>query len=280
MILITGASGTIGRELLRHLVARQEPVRALTRDPARLAGASGVEVVRGDLGDDDSLLKAADGVSAVFLLSTGPDLPAHDAAMVRAAVRAGARTLVKLSTVITDQPALRLAQWHRPGEAAVRGSGLDWTILRPSTFASNMLHWAGAVRAGEPIPNLSGTGAQGIVDPADIAAVAAEALTGTGHGGRTYTLTGPELLSVPDQAAVLAGVLGRPVRTSEVPLDRARADMLAGGTPPDLVEPALEGAEYIAAGRNAVVTGDVAAVLGRPARTFRQWAEEHSAAFS
>jgi uncharacterized protein YbjT (DUF2867 family) len=279
MILITGATGTVGRELVRLLVDRREAVRALTREPARLADVPGVEVVRGDFGDDDSLVKAADGASAVFLLSTGPDLPAHDAAMVAAAVRAGVRTVVKLSTVITGQPRLRLAEWHRPGEAAVRGSGLEWTILRPSTFASNMLHWAGAVRAGEPIPNLSGTGAQGVVDPADIAAVAAAALTGDGHHGRIHTLTGPELLSAPDQAAVLGDVLGRRVRTGDVPLDRARADMLAGGTPPDLVETALEGAEYVAAGRNAVVTDDVAAVLGRPPRSFRQWAEEHRAAF-
>jgi uncharacterized protein YbjT (DUF2867 family) len=280
MNLITGATGTIGRELVRRLVASGHPVRALTRDPGRLPDQAGVDVVRGDLGDEDSLVKAADGVSAVFLLSTGPDLPAHDTAMVRAAVRAGARTLVKVSTVVTSHPTLRLAQWHRPGEVAVRDSGLAWTILRPSTFASNVLQWADAVRAGEPVPNLSGAGTQGIVDPADIAAVAAAALIGTGHDGRTYTLTGPDLLSVPDQAAVLADVLGRPVRTREVPLAQARADMLAGGTPPDVVELAMEGSEYVAAGGNAVVTEDVANILGRPPHSFRHWADRHRTAFA
>jgi hypothetical protein len=93
-------------------------------------------------------------------------------------------------------------------------------------------------------------------------------------------VTGPDLLSVPDQAAVLADVLGRPVRTREVPLAQARADMLAGGTPPDVVELAMEGSEYVAAGGNALVTGDVATVLGRPPHSFRHWADRHRSAFA
>ncbi|MCA2215264.1 NAD(P)H-binding protein [Jidongwangia harbinensis] len=279
MILITGATGTIGRELVRHLAAEGVPVRALTRDPARLADRPGVQVVPGDFADPGSLARAADGVSAVFLLSTGPGLPAHDEAMVRAAVGAGVRRLVKLSTMVTDEPALRLAAWHRPGEAAVRESGLDWTVLRPSTFASNALQWAGPIRAGRPVANLSGTGTQGFVDPVDVAAVAAAALTGGGHGGRTYTLTGPDLLTVPDQAAVLAGVLGRPVRTEDVPPERAREYLLGGGTPPEWVDLILEGSGYVAAGGVAVLTDDVATVLGRPPRSFREWAERHRSAF-
>jgi uncharacterized protein YbjT (DUF2867 family) len=279
MILITGATGTIGRELVRQLVAQGVPVRALTRDPARLADRPGVQVAAGDFADYDSLVRAANGVSAAFLLSTGPGLPAHDEALVRAAVRTGVQRVVKLSTMVTDDPSLRLAGWHRPGEAAVRESGLDWTILRPSTFATNTLQWVDTIRAGRPVANLSGTGTQGFVDPADIAAVAAAALTGAGHGERTYTLTGPDLLSVPDQAAVLADVLGRPVRTEDVPPEMAQAHLLAGGTPPEWVDLILEGSGYVAAGGVAVVTDDVARVLGRPPRSFRQWAEQHRSAF-
>jgi uncharacterized protein YbjT (DUF2867 family) len=278
MILVTGATGTIGGEVVRLLAGRGERVRAMTRTPARQRPERGVEVVYGDYTEPDSLAAAATGVSALFLLSApGPALPAHDTAMLAAAVAAGVRTVVKLSNTGAADP--RLGGWHRPGEQAVRDSGLTWTIVRPPAYASNALRWAAAVRAGEPVPNLTGSGTQGVVDPRDVAAVAVAALTARTHDGRTYTVTGPRLLSVPDQVAVLGEVLRRDLRTVDVPPDAARAGMLDAGMDPAFVDVVIAGAAFVAAGGDAVLTDDVARVTGRPPRDFRTWVGDHRAAF-
>ncbi|MEU9477451.1 NAD(P)H-binding protein [Streptomyces sp. NPDC048191] len=282
MILVTGATGTIGRDVVRQLAARGEKVRALTRDPAKARVPAGVEVARGDLRDPASLKAALAGVTAAFLLRPpGPD-EGQDAALVAAARAAGVRRLVKLSAIGTGDPASGpSAFWHQDGERAVRDSGTAWTVLRPSSFASNTLSWAGPLRAGEPVPNLTGDGASGVVDPRDVAAVAVRALVDAGHAGRMYTLTGPEAISVPGQAAVLAGVLGRPVPARDLSPDETREFLrTAWGFDEDRAEGILAGVAFVRAGGNAVVTDDVPEVLGRPARSFRDWAEDHKEAFS
>jgi uncharacterized protein YbjT (DUF2867 family) len=212
---------------------------------------------------------------AILLLSpAGPGAPGNDLAMLAAAVRAGIPRVVKLSAIGTpDGPVTDgLGSWHQPGEQAVQQSGAAWTVLRPTTFASNTLAWAADIRAGRPIINLFGDGRQGIIDPADVAAVAAEALTAPGHEGRTYTLTGPALLSVPEQIAELADVLNRPIETVD---RRPSVDLF----PPAIAEVAVAGAALVRAGGNAIVTADVERVLGRRPRTFRAWAEQHRADF-
>lgn len=282
MILVTGATGTVGSSVVRELLARGEQVRAMTRNPAAQAGRAGLDVVFGDFDKPETLEYAAGGVDTLFLLSApGPALPAHDLAMLAAARAKGIGRVVKLSAIGTpdDDTPTRLGSWHRPGEAAVHASGLAWTILRPTTFASNSLQWAAAIRAGTPAPNMFSTGAQGIVDPADVAAVAAAALTGADHVARTYTLTGPELLSVPDQVRQLGEVLGRATSTVDIELEVARQEMVASGMPSEFADVAIAGAAYVRDGANAIVTEDVARVLGRPARSFRSWAEEHRRAF-
>lgn len=282
MILVTGATGTVGSSVVRELLARGEQVRAMTRNPAAQASRAGLDVVFGDFDKPETLEYAADGVDTLFLLSApGPALPAHDLAMLAAARAKGIGRVVKLSAIGTpdDDAPTRLGSWHRPGEAAVHASGLAWTILRPTTFASNSLQWAAAIRAGTPAPNMFSTGAQGIVDPADVAAVAAAALTGADHVARTYTLTGPELLSVPDQVRQLGEVLGWATSTVDIELEVARQEMVASGMPSEFADVAIAGAAYVRDGANAIVTEDVARVLGRPARSFRSWAEEHRRAF-
>jgi len=273
MILVTGATGTIGNEVVRLLALRGEPVRAMTRNPSRLSGHAGVFPVAGDYDDPASLVRAAAGASTLFLLSApGPTLAAHDGSMLDAARSAGVAKVVKLSAVGTVE---RAGSWHRPGEHAVRASGMAWTILRPSGFASNALRWAAAIRAGTPVPNMTGAGAQGVVDPRDVAEVAVAALTGSEHDGHAYTLTGPELLSVPDQAACLAGVLGRPVGTVDVPIRVYREQLRAAGSDPSFAD----GVEFVRGGGNAVLTADVERVTGRPPRAFREWIVDHLDAF-
>lgn len=284
MILVTGASGTIGSRVVAELAARSARVRAMTRDPARLTAPPEVEVVRGDYADPASLPTAAAGVEALFLL-TAPSAPGpqHDLAMLDAARAAGVRRVVRLSAIGTGQryAGKPIGAAHEVADRAVRASGMEWTLLRPTSFASNTLWWAEAIRAGAPIPNMLGEGRQAVIDPADVAAVAAEVLTAPAgaHRGRTYTLTGPELLSAPEQAAILARTLGRPVRLVDTLPQVAGEQMLAGGMDPAAVEQIVTGSAWARAGHNAVVTEDVASILGRPATSFDAWVKRNRAAF-
>ncbi|MFI7416438.1 NAD(P)H-binding protein [Nonomuraea sp. NPDC049684] len=278
MIVVTGATGTVGGEVVRLLAGRGERVRAMTREPSRVAMPPEVEVVQGDFDDPGSLAGAARGAGAVFLLSApGPWLARHDQAMVRAARAAGVRKVVKLSAIGTGEEhgGARVGDWHRAGEQALRASELDWTVLRPSSFASNALRWAAQVRLGRPVPNTTGRGRQGVVDPRDVAEVAVRALTSDEHVGSVLTLTGPELLSVPDMARTLGETLGRPVETVDVPLEVYRAQLVAAGMDAGFADVAVDGSRLVARDGNARLTPDVERVLGRPPRTFRTWAADH-----
>ncbi|ADP80932.1 NAD(P)H-binding protein [Pseudofrankia inefficax] len=286
MILVTGATGTVGGEVLRLLSARGARVRAMTREPARLRLSEGapIEGVRADFDHVDSLHRAIAGVDSVFLLTMpgpGGSVAERDRAMIGAARAGGVRKVVKLSAIggnaddADDLPSPR----HRAGEQALAASGLTWSALRPSAFASNTLSWAAAIRAGEPVPNLTGEGAQGVIDPRDVAAVAVEALLTDEHDGAAHTLTGPELLSVPDQVAQLATELRRAITTVDVPAPAVRRQLVSAGFDPSVADSAVDGYQLIRDGGNTVVTDDVERILGRPARTFRAWARDHRTAF-
>ncbi|NKX91525.1 SDR family oxidoreductase [Nocardia coubleae] len=282
MILITGATGTIGNALVSHLVAEGVAVRATTRDPANATFPAGVEVVRVDYRDPATFAPAMAGIEAAFLNGLpGPDDTDVDAALVEAARVAGVRRVVKLSIIAAGDPRLGVpGRWHVPGEDAVRSSGLEWTILRPNTFASNTLSWIEPLRAGLPVPNLTGDGRQAVVDPRDVAEVAAAALRTGDHHGRTYTLTGPTLQTAREQAAALAEVLGRPIAVTDIAEDDAPEFMRSAGLSPAFVEAASQGQSFIRHGHNELVTDDIAAVLGRPPRDYAEWAADHRTAFT
>jgi uncharacterized protein YbjT (DUF2867 family) len=250
MLLITGATGTTGREVVRLLTDRGVALRALSRTPT-------ADQVHGDHTDPASLDRAVEGVDAVFLVGPGTsELPPYDSAVLDAAKRAGVRKVVKLSSI----PVGPVGEWHRPGEEAARAFPA-WTLLRPSMFATNSLQWAPLVAAGEPIPNPMGTTKFGVVDPRDLAEVAVRALLDDEHHGRTYTLTGPELLSLPEQVAVLSEVLGRTLSTVDLPLT---------ALPPEYAE----GLRAALSGEGSFLSDDLPAVLGRPATPFATWARE------
>ncbi|MFG1974266.1 NAD(P)H-binding protein [Nonomuraea fuscirosea] len=283
MILVTGATGTVGSEVVRSLAARGERVRAMTREPSKIV-FPGVEVVRGDFQEPGSLAEAVRGAESVFLLSApGPWVVQHDEAMLAAARSAGVRKVVKVSAIGTGERAgARVGDWHLPGEEALRASDLEWAALRPSSFASNALGWAPRILAGEPIPNMSGDGRQGVIDPLDVAEVAVRALTSSEESVRgVLTLTGPELLSVPDMVKVLEETVGgRALATVAVPLETYREQLLGAGVGADFAEIAVNGARLVAEDGNARLTGDVELALGRPPRAFRTWAHDHRAAFT
>jgi len=279
-MLITGATGTIGREVVEQLVARGARPRVLTRDAKRVA-RNDVDVAIGDFGDAGSLGAALAGVDRVFLLDVpSPVMVAHATTFLETARTAGVRKVVKLSSIGVDvEPPVLVAGWHAAVEEAVRASGLAWTMLRPAGFASNTLSWAQAIRAGKPIPLLGGHGGQGIVDPRDIAALAVLALETDRFESRALTLTGPEVLSARAQIATLERVLGRAITVSDMTLADLRAQLERAGVPADLIPAYLEGSSYLDAGKAAFVSDELSVALGRPARSFETWARDRRAAF-
>src|SRR3954454_17141117 len=226
MILVTGATGNVGAELVHALAAAGEPVRALVRDDARRAALpAGVEAAVGDLNRPDTVAPALEGVRGVHLLAGYAGLPDALERMRRAGVERV--TLQSSSAAPSGDTTNAVARYHIESEAAIRDSGLEWTFLQPNTFMSNTLQWADAVRRGETVTAPFADVPVATIDPRDIAAVAAAALTEDGHAGRSYRLSGPESLRPAERAAILARVLERPIDCRAQPNDEARAEMSA-----------------------------------------------------
>ena len=289
MILVTGATGHVGGELVRRLTAAGHPVLAMTRRPAEAELPADAEAVYGDADDPASLDAAFAGAEGAFLMSaqgvgTAPG-PTHDLALAAAAARAGVRRLVKLSVLDAgaDAGSDVIARWHAEAEAAVTDPARDWawTLLRPGRFMSNALQWAGQLRAGDEVAVPFGDRPAASIDPADLAEVAALALTAASadeHAGTTYELSGPQSLTPTEELAVLARILDRDLRIRPLPDDAARAGMSAYGFPPEVVEAIMQRTRE--SDRGAEILPTVEKVLGRPARTFADWAGAHVGAFS
>ncbi|MGW1892748.1 NAD(P)H-binding protein [Streptomyces sp. NPDC002004] len=280
MILVTGATGTIGRETAR-LLARDHTLRILARDPARVTvtGPS-VEVVRGDYADRDSLERALRGVRTALLVTARPGGD-DDVRFVAAARAAGVRRLVKLSAAAVEDPAADdlITRWQRENEDIVRSAGCAWTLLRPRSFMSNTLSWAPSIRSDGVVRALYGASANASVDPRDIAEVAAAALTGDGHEGAVHTLTGPAAVTAVEQTEQLARALRRPLRFEELDPDEARARYRAR-YPEPLADALLSSALRQLAGAKAQVTDTVREVTGHQARSYADWARDHADAFA
>ncbi|MFS8202218.1 NmrA family NAD(P)-binding protein [Streptomyces sp. CWNU-52B] len=275
MILITGATGTVGSEVITALLPAQAGrIRALTRDPGAVF-PDGVQKVVADLGDSD-LAPVLDGVHAVFLLTDGLHIAAHDHRLIAAAQRAGVERIVKLSVRNVGHDATDpISTLHRTGEEAIRDSGIGWTFLRPTAFMSNALNWAGMTAAGQVVYAPFAAGRAPVVDPADIAAVAAACLTEDGHNHRVYVLTGPAPLSPSDQVAILGQVLGRDLRYVEADPDGMLTQMVSYGMTEEHAHAVVELFRSTTEPYNSTPAGDIAAVTGRPARSFADWARTH-----
>ncbi|SNX62826.1 uncharacterized protein YbjT [Streptomyces sp. TLI_55] len=281
MILVTGATGHVGSELVRRLVASGAPVRAMTRRPDEARVPSGARPVYGDAGDPASLPAAFAGVSAAFLMSAQPvgaaPAPTHDLALAEAARQAGVRRLVKLSVLDGGAGSDPIARWHAAAEAAVVDAAPVWTLLRPGRFMSNALHWAGQLRGGDEVAIPFADRPAASVDPADLAEIAALALTTDEHAHMTYELSGPESLTPAQELSLLGRVLGRDLRVRPVPPEAARAGMARYGFPPEVVDAIMR--RTLEDDRGADVLPTAAKVLGRPPRTFARWAAAHGEAF-
>jgi len=232
--------------------------------------------VAGDLGRPETLSAPLEGIKRVFLLSGGPQGPRQDANLIAAAKQAGVAHVVTLSVLGAghgaDDP---ITHWHLAGEQAVVDSGMAWTILRPGAFMSNALMWAPSIKAQGVVYAPFAQAKTAAVDPADIAAVAARALTGAGQGGKTYPLTGPELLSAADQVEILGAALGRPLRLVDVPPEEAKAAMVDSGMPAELADAVIASMAQAGTDHAMAVLPTVEQVTGRPARSFAEWADAH-----
>jgi uncharacterized protein YbjT (DUF2867 family)/ketosteroid isomerase-like protein len=273
-ILVTGATGNIGRHVVAGLRERGATVRTLSRFPGQDLGKDpGKETVTGDLTDPDTLHDALSGVDSVFLL--WPFMSAAGAPAVLDVIARHARHVVHVSalSVRDDQPAEQNGVWGQV-EAAIRASGLAWTFLRPGGFATNTLQWAGAIRAGVPVRMPYPKAARSLIHERDIADVAVLALTQDGHTGRAYGLTGPEVLTQAEQAHILGAVAGRPAVVEEIGAEEARADMLAWADE-SFADAALDYWRGLVDNPEPV-TSTVEELTGHPARTFTQWALDHA----
>ncbi|RKN40435.1 NAD(P)H-binding protein [Streptomyces hoynatensis] len=276
MIVVTGATGNVGRPLVRALAAAGRQVTAVSRGTAADRVPPGVRQVRADLADPAGPGPAFEGAEAVFLLLTGewPAATGGDPGRLLGAVRAGgARRVVLLSSQ-------GVGSGRHPAdlEEAVKGLGLDWTVLRPGGFASNAFQWAAEVRERRTVSAPFGDVALPVIDPEDIAAAAAATLLGEGHEKQTYELTGPVPVSPREQAAALGEAIGEPVAFVELSRAEARERMLR--FMPEPVAEATLGILGEPSARERQVSGDVERLLGRPPRPFAAWAARNAAAFA
>ncbi|MER5781746.1 NAD(P)H-binding protein [Streptomyces mobaraensis] len=279
-ILVTGATGKVGRVLVDRLLGAGRRVRALTRNPEAARLPAGVEVVAGSLTEPAGVAAALDGVDGVYYLSgiLDPGCAARQArAFVELAADAGVGRIVDLSGLAVTVRRPGSHEMLRDVEEVIEASGLRWTHVRPGEFAANKLDmWGASIRAENTVRSAFPAALGVPVHEADIAEVAAAALLSDGHAGRAYSLSGPQRLTQREQAAAIARGLGRPLRFETVTYGRARAAYITGGMPWDVAEYLLGyQAEY--AEEPPEVRPDVEQVLGRPGRTLERWAADHAA---
>ncbi|MEO3875995.1 NAD(P)H-binding protein [Nonomuraea sp. B12E4] len=281
MILVIGATGNVGRHVISQLHATgTADVRALVlpSEAAATRVPHGISVATGSLDAPEGLAEALTGIKTVFLV--WPFLTTQGAPAVLEAIARHAQRLVYLSSVGVDgRPEERddpIFKLHAGMEGLIEESGLPRTILRVDTIASNTLGWAEQIRTTGVVRGPL-TAATAVIDPRDIAAVAARTLTDDTHLGATYRLTGPQTISRPEQVQAIGAAIGRELRFEEVPVQDARAQMLADGRPPALVDALLSAAENRSS--STLVTSTVTDLTGKPPRSFQQWARDHRETF-
>ena len=280
MILVTTA-GKVGAETVRLLRERDIPVRVLVRDPAKAVALAeaGAEIATGDLEVPATIDDAMRGVSAVVLVS--PAVPAQELNVVASAIRAGTGHVVKATSKASADSPIARRRWQAEIEAGLAASGIPHTLLRSNAYMQNALALAPAIAKTSSFGSAAGKGRSGLVDTRDVAAVAAAIAASPGaHAGQTYWLTGPELVSNYDVAAVLSRLLGRTVTYRELSFEESMAAMISGGVPEQMAQMNAQAFSLAANGDAEWVTQDVQSVVGRPARSFEQFASDYAAAFS
>ena len=275
MILVTGATGNVGSELVAQLTAANHEVRALVRSREALTLAANAQLVVGDLNQPESLAPALEGVRSVFLLGGYRDMPAVLAEIRKAEVEHV--VLLSSRSIVGGDPSNAIVAMWLKSEQAVRSSGVAWTFVRPSGFASNALRWRQQLKAGAVVRAPFANAPIASIDPHDIAAVAAVALTTNGHESKSYALSGPQAQLPAQQLGILGQVLGRDLYFEAQPDDEARVE-LSQSTPADFVDAFFR---FFVNGEfdDAIISPTVKEITGQPPRSFEQWARAHARDF-
>ncbi|NUT35954.1 MAG: NAD(P)H-binding protein [Hamadaea sp.] len=278
MYLVTGATGTIGRPLVETLLAQGFGVRAVTRDPMGASVPAGAQAVT-----PAETAAAMQGVRGLFV---HPRAAKDDVEqLLRQAAEQGVPKVVVMSAINVDddpdhQPSRLNGDRNAEVERAVIGSGLPWVAVRPGSFAMNTLGmWRGQLAHGDVVRAPYAAFAEAVIHERDVAEVAARALTDDALLGRAIPITGPQALRLDELVPIIGDVIGRPLRYQEVPADLAAQAMIRNGLPETFVR-ALMARYEREVHRPAVVTGEVEAILGRPARSFASWVADHKEAWS
>ncbi|WP_030689060.1 SDR family oxidoreductase [Streptomyces sp. NRRL B-1347] len=275
MIVVTGATGNVGRALVDQLTTADTPVRALVRDPRRAHLPTTAETTRLTVSADATDMTAQfDGADALFLHASATG--EHTTAFLAAARTAGVQHVTVLSSIaVEDDPAhdTFIHTWHRTLEQDVRDSGLDWTFLRPGGFATNTLQWAWQIHDGDTVRGPYAKSVSTPIHEADIAAVARHSLLER-HSGTAHVLTGPEAVTTEDQIAAIAHAIGRPLTYTEIPPHDVVPEMFPI-IPADMV-PGFVASLATTVDTAPPLTTTVQTVTGNPARTYAQWAQDHA----
>lgn len=280
-ILITGATGNNGRDIVRELRAMGAGVRAMVRDPAKGA-ALGVDLVRGGFDDPASLEAAMRGCERVLILVPVDERMAQFAdSAIAAARRAGVGHIVYFSAVgASPRGASFFTRSHGAAEEALKQSGAAYTILRPNFFMQNLFASAPTIKSQGAIYNVMGDGKAAHVDTRDIAAVAARVLAEGTHRGRTLGITGPDAVSFDQVAATAARVLGRPVKYVNVPREAFISTLISAGVPAWQARAIVDLDSAVISGEAGRVEQTVRSVTGREPRTLERFFQENAAAFA
>ena len=273
MILVTGASGTVGSEVVKALGGRSAGVRAGYRTRPQNVPA-GVESVKLDYERPETIRPALQGVDTLFLLSNTVD---PERKVVDEAKRAGVKRIVKLSVIGAAEEGFTFARWHRAVEKHIEASGLGWTFLRPNGFMQNVVTYMGeTIRSQSAIYSPAGNAAASHIDARDVGAVGARVLTDKGHEGKAYELTGPAALTYGQIAEILSRVLGRTIGYVPISPEQYRQAAVAAGTPEGYADALVDLNRYYLEGKASVVTPSVRQLTGRDPIPFEQFARDHA----
>jgi uncharacterized protein YbjT (DUF2867 family) len=284
MILITGATGNNGTEVLKRLPTADVQVRAMVRNRERAGAiaAAHVEVVEGDFDRPETLLAALAGVERAFLLTHSSErAQAQQIAFVDAARQSGVAHVVKLSQFAADANAPdRFRRYHAVVEAALQASGLAYTILRPNLYMQGLLNFRSTIATQNAFYAAAGDAKVSMVDVRDNADVAVAALTEPGHEGKIYDLTGPQALTHAEMAEVLSEALGRQVAFIDIPPEAMRDAFLGFGVPEWQEDGLVEDYAHYRRGEAEAVTSGVQDAIGKAPRSFEEFARDYAPMFS
>jgi uncharacterized protein YbjT (DUF2867 family) len=280
-LLVVGATGNVGNELVEQLVEMGQRVRILVRDPSKIREAERndvlIEPVIGDLDKPDTLGNAMEGIERLFLITGSTQ---QDRNILDVGKTSGLQHIVKLSTQEAGWvPVKGHGFWHHEREELIKASGLSWTFLRPCMFMTAATSWTPMIKEKGVVNYPGGTGKIAPIDPWDVAAVARVVLTSSGHEQKGYELTGPELLTFGDMTKILSDVLGKPIQYLEESDADFVHDLLQAHLPQYVADGLASTFSYVRMGDFAHLTDSVEKLTGVKPRTFKQWCQEHKTSF-